>query len=81
VSHDLHDWEQEDAPITKAYPALPPGGSLLIDEALGDDERRNALGQVMSLNLLIETPGGFDDAGADCHGWLREAGFRQPRVE
>jgi hypothetical protein len=35
----------------------------------------------MSLNMLIETPGGFDYTGADCSGWMREAGFRETRVE
>ena len=54
----------------------------MVYEALIDDERRqNAFGLLMSLNMLIETQGGFDDTGADCQGWLREAGFRQTRVE
>jgi hypothetical protein len=35
----------------------------------------------MSLNMLIETPGGFDFTGADCQAWMREAGFSQTRVE
>ena len=30
----------------------------------------------MSLNMLIETPGGFDYTGADCRAWMQEAGFR-----
>jgi hypothetical protein len=30
-----------------------------------------------SLNMLIETPGGFDYTGADGCGWMREAGFTQ----
>jgi hypothetical protein len=38
-------------------------------------------GLLMSLNMLIETPGGFDFTGADCQGWMREAGFRHTRVE
>ena len=42
-----------------------------------DDERRqNAFGLLMSLNMLIETPAGFDYTGADCRGWMVEAGFR-----
>lgn len=68
--------------IGKAYQALPEGGALLIYEALIDDERRqNAFGLLMSLNMLIETPGGFDYTGADCCRWLQEAGFRETRVE
>jgi hypothetical protein len=84
MGHILHDWnlEEKKALIAKAYAALPPGGSLLIYEALIDDERRqNAFGLLMSLNMLIETPGGFDYTGADCQGWLQEAGFLQTRVE
>jgi hypothetical protein len=47
-----------------------------------DDERRvNTFGLLMSLNMLIETPEGFDYTGAECTGWMREAGFRQTRVE
>jgi hypothetical protein len=29
----------------------------------------------MSLNMLIETPGGFDYTGADCRDWMAETGF------
>ncbi len=53
-----------------------------VYEAIIDDERRkNAFGLLMSLNMLIETPGGFDFTGADCSGWMREAGFSGSRVE
>lgn len=31
--------------------------------------------------MLIELPGGFDYTGADWTAWLREAGFRDIRVE
>ena len=64
------------------YEALPEGGALVIYEALIDDDRRdNAFGLLMSLNMLIETYDGFDYTGADCQGWLAEAGFRESRVE
>jgi len=35
----------------------------------------------MSLNMLIETPGGFDYTGQDCQGWMHAAGFHTTRVE
>ena len=35
----------------------------------------------MSLNMLIETPGGFDYTGANCVDWMRQAGFREAYVE
>jgi hypothetical protein len=66
--------------IAKAHAVLPPGGALIVFEALIDDDRRqNAFG-LMSLNMLIETRGGFDYTGADCSTWLRQAGFRETRV-
>ena len=84
MGHILHDWdlEQKRVLLAKAYEALPEGGALIVYEALIDDERReNTLGLLMSLNMLIETPGGFDYTGADCRRWMREAGFRETRVE
>jgi hypothetical protein len=84
MGHILHDWNLEEKKIliAKAYDALPQGGAFIIFESLIDDERRsNVFGLLMSLNMLIELPGGFDYTGADCTAWLREAGFRETRVE
>lgn len=84
MGHILHDWdlEQKKTLIQKAYHALSDGGALLVFEGIIDDERRkNAFGLLMSLNMLIELPGGFDYTGADCCGWMKEAGFRETRVE
>jgi hypothetical protein len=84
MGHILHDWdlEQKRLLLDKAYQALPEGGALIVFEALIDDDRRkNAFGLLMSLNMLIETPGGFDYTGEDCARWMREAGFRETRVE
>src|SRR6185503_13585772 len=78
MGHILHDWDlgQKRMLLAKAYEALPEGGALIVHEALIDDDRsQNALGLLMSLNMLIETPGGFDYTGADCQGWMKEAGF------
>ncbi|MBO0733703.1 MAG: methyltransferase [Methylocapsa sp.] len=84
MGHILHDWDfsQKRMLLQKAYDALPKGGALIVYEALIDDERReNAFGLLMSLNMLIETKGGFDFTGADCQGWMREADFSETRVE
>jgi precorrin-6B methylase 2 len=80
----LHDWnlEEKKALLARAYAALPPGGALIVYESLIDDARRvNAFGLLMSLNMLVETPGGFDFTGVDCCGWMREVGFRKTSVE
>ena len=60
----------------KAYDALPDGGALIVYDAIIDDDRReNAFGLLMSLNMLIETTGGFDYTGADCRGWMARSGL------
>jgi len=84
MGHILHDWGLEEKPqlIAKAHAALPKGGALIVYEAILDDERRqNTFGLLMSLNMLIETQAGFDFTGADCRGWMRDAGFNETRVE
>src|SRR4051812_20789247 len=54
---------------------------LIVYDAMIDDERRqNAFGLLMSLNMLIETPAGFDYTGADCRGWMGETGFRDVQI-
>jgi len=83
MGHILHDWNLEEKRmlLAKAHAALDTGGALIVYEALIDDERReNAFGLLMSLNMLIETLGGFDYTGADCQGWMREAGFSSTSV-
>ncbi len=84
MGHILHDWDLDEKRVLlkKAYDALPDGGALIVYDAIIDDDRRsNAFGLLMSLNMLIETPGGFDYTGADCRGWMEEAGFRESYLE
>ncbi len=84
MGHILHDWDLSTKRmlIGKAYDALPAGGALIVYESIIDDDRSaNAFGLMMSLNMLIESPGGFDFTGADCQTWMREAGFQKTRVE
>lgn len=84
MGHILHDWDlpTKKMLIQKAFEALPLGGALVVYEAIIDDDRsQNAFGLMMSLNMLIETPGGFDYTGQDCSTWMKEAGFSTTRVE
>ncbi len=84
MGHILHDWnlEQKKMLLQKSFAAVPEGGALIVYDGIIDDDRsKNAFGLLMSLNMLIETPGGFDYTGADCMGWMKEAGFRETRVE
>jgi len=84
MGHILHDWNLEEKKmlLRKAHDALNPGGAVIIYESLIDDDRsQNAFGLMMSLNMLLESPGGFDYTGQDCMGWMKEVGFREARVE
>jgi 2-polyprenyl-3-methyl-5-hydroxy-6-metoxy-1,4-benzoquinol methylase len=75
----LHDWDESQKKhlIRKAYEALPADGALVVIENIIDDERQhNAFGLLISLNMLIETEGGFDYTHADFRRWAQEAGFR-----
>lgn len=84
MGHILHDWNLDEKMmlLRKAYDALPAKGAVIVHESLIDDARKeNAFGLLMSLNMLIETHGGFDFTGADCRRWMREAGFKRTKVE
>ena len=83
MGHVLHDWdlEQKRYLVRQAYEALPAGGALIVYEAMIDNERRRNLpGLLMSLNMLLETAGGFDFTIADCQRWLKDAGFGRTRA-
>ena len=64
------------ATTTACWFDLPEGGALAVIENIIDDDRReNTFGLMMSLNMLIETDGGFDYTAAEFTEWVREAGF------
>jgi hypothetical protein len=83
MGHILHAWnlQEKHLLLQKAYSALPKHGALIVYDAMIDDARcRNVTGLLMSLNMLIETPGGFDYTPADCRGWMKTTGFRKTSV-
>ncbi len=76
----LHDWGTTDKKmlIKKAYDALPQGGALVaIENIIDDDRSKNAFGLLMSLNMLIETPEGYDFSAYDFNQLAIEAGFKK----
>src|SRR2546430_14410922 len=84
MGHVLHNWnrDQKRALVRSAWAALPSGGMFLVHESLIDDDRRdNALGLLMSLNMLLVTREGFGFTGPECQAWMYEAGFAKTRVE
>jgi len=83
LGHILHneDLDGKRKLIAKAHAALPQNGVLVVYEALIDDEwRSHTFGLLLSLHMLVATSTGFDYTGAECCGWMREAGFRETSV-
>jgi SAM-dependent methyltransferase len=77
-----HGFAERRLLLQKAYDALSGGGALIVYDAIVDDERRsNVDGLLMSLNMLVQTPGGSEYTGVDCRAWMQEAGFRESYVE
>ena len=79
----LHDWSEAEKQILfdNAYAGLPAGGILVaIENVIDDDRRINAFGLLMSLNMLIELPAGFDYTGAQFDQWARTAGFARTEI-
>jgi hypothetical protein len=84
LGHMLHGWglERKQTLLRKAYEAVPDGGAVLVYDAILDDERReNVFGLLFSLNMLIENQEGAEYTGADCRGWMRDAGFAEAYLE
>ncbi len=83
MGHVLHDWnlEEKHLLLQKAYAAMPRRGALIVYDTMIDDARtQNVPGLLMSLNMLVETPGGFDYTPSDCRGWMKATGFRSTTV-
>lgn len=84
MGHMLHwaDLPGKKLMARRAFDALTAGGVFIAYDHVLDDERRaNTFGFLMSLNMLIETPGGFEYTGAEARSWFEEAGFREVRVQ
>lgn len=84
LGHILHDWGlgEKRTILDKVADAVNEGGAVIVYGTLIDDRRReNEMGLLMSLNMLVETPDGFDYTHSECAEWLREAGFTDPAVE
>jgi hypothetical protein len=80
----LHNWDlpAKEMLLRKAFHALPAGGALIVYDPLIDDDRCiQAHALLSSLNMVIETAGGFEYTGTECQDWMKQAGFRESRIE
>ncbi len=72
--------------MKKVYESLNENGSFIVVESLIDDERKNLGGliskfkiNIVSLNMLIETFGGFNFSFKDYEVWAKEIGFKNSK--
>jgi SAM-dependent methyltransferase len=74
----LHNWDlpTKQLLLCKAAQALPPGGALVVYDNIIDNERRLRPHSLLaSLNMLIDTPAGFEFTEQECIDWMHEAGL------
>ena len=66
--------------LQKTLTALAPGGTLAIQEFVPSDDRTGPpLALLFAVNMLVNTEAGDTYTFAEMSGWLREAGFSNPR--
>ena len=79
----LHGYDEtrKEQILRKAHEAVNDGGLFIAIENIIDNERRkNTLGLLMSLNMLIENGEAFDYSQQDFEKWARTAGFGRIEV-
>jgi hypothetical protein len=77
LGHVLHNWSPEERQllVKRAFEAVEPGGTLLVYDAMLDDEATDLARLVVSLTMLLVTRGGSEYPASACEQWLRSAGF------
>lgn len=82
LSHILHAYGPDQCAVIleKAVVALEPGGLLLVQEFILDDDRTGPLFPVLfSLNMLVGTPSGQSYAEGELCAMMAAAGLRDVR--
>lgn len=71
--------------VAKAYAATPPGGAIIVYDAMiqsGHRKRRgdNYMSLLSSLNIMLESREGYESSTAACAELLRAGGFTRVKV-
>ena len=67
--------------LKKVFKSLSPGGTIAIMEFMVDHDRSGPpMGLLFAVNMLVNTRAGDTYSFKEMSGWLREAGFRKPRL-
>jgi SAM-dependent methyltransferase len=83
IGHILHSEGRERSRklLQRTFDALAPGGTIAISEFMPNDRRTgppNAL--IFAVNMLVHTDAGDTFTFPEMAGWLKEAGFKKPRL-
>ncbi|WP_081665128.1 methyltransferase [Mycobacterium sp. UM_CSW] len=71
--------------VAKAYAATPPGGAIIVYDAMiqsgrHKNRRNNYLSLLSSLNIMMESREGYEASTAACGEMLRAGGFTRIKV-
>ena len=83
LGHILHSEGRERSQrlLKKVFKALSPGGTIAIMEFMVDHDRSGPpLGLLFAVNMLVNTKAGDTFSFKEISGWLRAAGFKNPRL-
>ena len=83
LGHILHGIgeQQSRALLKRTFDALAPGGTIAVAEFLVNDTRTGPpAGLIFAVNMVVATDDGDTWSFEEIAGWLREAGFVNPRT-
>jgi ubiquinone/menaquinone biosynthesis C-methylase UbiE len=83
IGHILHSEgvERSKKLLRKCFDALAPGGTIAIQEFLVNADRTGPpMGLIFAVNMLVNTDSGDTWSFEEISGWLKEAGFTNPRL-
>jgi len=83
IGHILHSEgpDRSRQLLRKTFRALAPGGTVVISEFMPNDDRTGPpMPLLFAVNMLLHAETGDTFTFAEIAGWLREAGFENPRL-
>lgn len=82
IGHVLHDWPQARRRelVARTYPAVRPGGALIIYDAMLADDHRDSRSLLQCLNCSMIRDGGSEYPVSECLDYVGRAGYREPQV-
>jgi ubiquinone/menaquinone biosynthesis C-methylase UbiE len=83
IGHILHSEGRQRSRrlLKKTFRALAPGGTVVIQEFIPKDDRTGPpIALIFAVNMLVNTEAGDTFTFAEMSQWLRQAGFRNPRL-